>query len=162
MKDKHPEESVVEATYMVLPNNTNPLGILRGGVLIEWMDIISEISAQKHSHCIALTIGIDEVSFKRTIKTGDVVNIKSQVTRSFNTSMEIFVQVWASSTPEIIFRKTNEAFFTFVAVDSKGKPCKIPHLIPSTLPEKILYRSALERKNHKIKTSPNNYKTTRI
>ena len=161
MKDKNPKDSIVEATYMVLPNDTNPLGILRGGVLMEWMDIISEISAQKHAQCIALTIGIDEVSFKRIVKTGDVVQIKAQVTRSFNTSMEIFVEVWASRTPDIKMRKTNEAFFTFVAVDDEGKPCKIPHILPSTLPEKKLYRSALERKNHRIKTSPNSYKTTR-
>ena len=130
MKDKNPKDSIVEATYMVLPNDTNPLGILRGGVLMEWMDIISEISAQKHAQCIALTIGIDEVSFKRIVKTGDVVQIKAQVTRTFNTSMEIFVEVWASRTPDIKMRKTNEAFFTFVAVDDEGKPCKIPHILP--------------------------------
>lgn len=159
MNNKEPRKSLTEVTYMVLPNDTNPMGLLRGGVLMEWMDIASEISAQKHSQCIALTIGIDAVSFKRTIKSGDIVFIKSQVTRAFNTSMEIYVQVWAAGTPEVKMRKSNEAFFTLVAVDENGNPNKIPRLAPFSRKEKELYKSALDRRQHKIKTSPNSYKT---
>jgi acyl-CoA hydrolase len=159
MNSKFPKDSLTEVTYMVLPNDTNPLGLLRGGVLMEWMDIASEITSQRHSQSVCLTIGIDAVSFKRPIKSGDIVYLKAQVTRAFNTSLEIFVQVWASSTPKMKMRKTNEAFFTFVAVDKKEKPTKIPTLTPQNKIEKELYESALERKEHKIRTSPHSYKS---
>ena len=146
-------DSVTEVSYLVLPNDTNPLGFLRGGVLMEWMDIASEITAQKHAHCVALTVAIDTVKFKSTVKSGDTVYIKSQITRAFTTSMEIYVQVWASSLPAMEIRKTNEAFFTFVAVKDEGTPVEIPSIVPTNEEERLLYDAALERRNNKIETS---------
>lgn len=63
------------------------------------MDIASAIAAQKHSNSIVVTAAVDSVSFKEPIKLGDVVNIKAWVTRSFKTSMEVFIEVWAENIP---------------------------------------------------------------
>ena len=146
---KEVTNSITKVTHMVLPNDTNPLGFLRGGVLTEWMDIASEIMAQKHTHCVALTVAIDAVSFKRTINSGDTVYIKAQITRAFTTSMEIYVQVWVSRIPEMKMRKTTESFFTFVAINENGKPMKIPSIKPTNDEEKALYDAALERRKDK-------------
>lgn len=148
---KKVSSSITEVSYLVLPNDTNPLGFLRGGVLMEWMDIASEITAQKHAHCVALTIAIDAVSFKSPIRSGDTVNVRAQMTRAFNTSMEIFVQVWASSLPDMQIRKTNEAFFTFVAIEEDGNPREIPSIQPINEEEEKLYAAAMERRKSKIK-----------
>ncbi|MEP1095573.1 MAG: acyl-CoA thioesterase [Cyclobacteriaceae bacterium] len=148
--------SITEVSYLVLPNDTNPLGFLRGGVLMEWMDIASEITAQKHAHCVALTIAIDTVSFKSPIRSGDTVHIRAQMTRAFNTSMEIYVQVWASSLPDMQIRKTNEAFFTFVAIEEDGNPREIPSIEPTSEEEEKLYTAAMERRKNKIEVATTN------
>lgn len=148
--EKQISESVTEVSHIVLPNDTNPLGFLRGGVLMEWMDIAAEITAQKHANQVALTIAIDAVVFKSPIRTGDTVHLKSQITRAFNTSMEIYVEVWASSLPDMKIRKTNEAFFTFVSMQENGTPAKIPSVWPESKEELRRFNAAQERRCRKL------------
>jgi acyl-CoA hydrolase len=45
---RYVKESQVEMTQLVLPNDTNQLGNLHGGRLMEWIDIAAAISAQRH------------------------------------------------------------------------------------------------------------------
>lgn len=143
-------DSVTDVTYIVMPNHTNPLGYLRGGMLMEWMDIAAEITAQKHGHCVALTAAIDSVSFDGPIKSGDTVYIRACITRA-TTSMEILVEAWASSLPDMKMYKTNDAIFTFVAINESGKPVKVPGLEIDTEEEKKRYDAALERKENRLK-----------
>ncbi|MBK7816171.1 MAG: hypothetical protein IPJ60_00645 [Sphingobacteriaceae bacterium] len=82
-------------TEIVCPNDTNPMGILQGGRLVQWMDIASAVCAQNHSEHICVTASIDSVKFKSPAKVGDIITIKARITRAFNSSMEIFVQAWA-------------------------------------------------------------------
>ncbi|WP_425391114.1 acyl-CoA thioesterase [Ekhidna sp.] len=149
--NKKVADSVTDVTYIVMPNHTNPLGYLRGGMLMEWMDIAAEITAQKHGHCVALTASIDSVSFDGPIKSGDTVYIRACITRAFNTSMEIFVEAWASSLPDMKMYKTNDAIFTFVAINESGKPVKVPSLEIVTDEEKKRYDAALKRKENRSK-----------
>jgi acyl-CoA hydrolase len=149
--NKKVADSVTDVTYIVMPNHTNPLGYLRGGMLMEWMDIAAEITAQKHGHCVALTASIDSVSFDGPIKSGDTVYIRASITRAFTTSMEIFVEAWASSLPDMKMHKTNDAIFTFVAIDESGKPVKVPSLEVETDEEKKRYNAAMKRKENRSK-----------
>ena len=48
LNGKTPKESTIIMTEIVLPNDTNALGNLRGGKILHWMDIASAIAAGKH------------------------------------------------------------------------------------------------------------------
>ena len=48
MKETSPEHSRVEMTQLVLPQHTNALGTIFGGVVLSWVDIAAAICAQKH------------------------------------------------------------------------------------------------------------------
>ena len=98
-KKKFPRESFVSMTELVLPNDTNTLNNLMGGRLMHWMDIVSAISAQKHSNCMVVTASVDNISFKHPIRLGNVVTLKANVTRAFNTSMEVRIYVEAEDIP---------------------------------------------------------------
>ena len=148
MADKISKDSETVMTEIVLPNDTNPSGNLRGGKLVDWMDIAGEIAAQKHSNQIAVTAAIDHVTFNKPIGLGDIVTIKSIVTRSFNTSMEVFVEAWAQNLVNKKKYKTNEAYFTFVAVNAEGWPVTVPALLPDK--NKSMFDAALERRNKRI------------
>lgn len=149
-KLKYPQESEVIMTEMVLPNDTNTLNNLMGGRLLHWMDICAAISAQRHSNRIVVTASVDNVSFKEPIRLGNIVTMKAKVTRSFNSSMEVHLEVWAEDVPAGIRVSTNQAFYTFVAVDQNGRPIEVAGLEPQSDEEKELYISALRRRQLRL------------
>jgi acyl-CoA hydrolase len=143
---KTPEDSVVIMTEIVYPNDTNPMGILQGGKLMHWMDTASAICAQTHSENISVTASIDRVAFKKPICLGDIVTIKAKITRAFDTSMEIYIEVKARTVKKAENILTNTAYFTFVALSDNKKPTKVPALKPVSDIEIEEYKNALKRK----------------
>lgn len=150
LKSKNPRHSEVIMTEMVLPNDTNTLNNLMGGRLLHWMDICAAISAQKHSNRIVVTASVDNVSFTEPIRLGNIVTMHAKVTRSFNSSMEVFLEVWAEDIPAGQRISTNRAFYTFVAVDQNGRPIEVPPLEAETEEEKELFVSALRRRQLRL------------
>ena len=147
---KFARESVTVMTEMVLPNDTNTLGNLMGGRLLYYMDIAAAIAAQKHSNRIVVTASVDNVSFAEAVKLGNIVTLKAQVTRSFSSSMEVYIEVWAEDIPAGVRVSTNSAFYTFVAVDQTGRPIEVPGVVPETDEEKDRYASALRRRQLRL------------
>lgn len=145
-KKKFARESATIMTEMVLPNDTNTLNNLMGGKLMHWLDVVAAIAAQKHSNRIVVTASADSISFKQPIALGNVVTLKSQVTRSFNSSMEVFIEVTAEDIPANKKVMTHRAYFTFVAVDQNGKPIEVPEVVPETEDEIEQFEGALRRR----------------
>lgn len=150
LKAKTPQQSEVTMTEMVLPNDTNTLNNLMGGRLLHWMDICAAISAQKHSNRIVVTASVDNVSFTEPIRLGNIVTMHARVTRAFNSSMEVYLEVWAEDIPAGIRVSTNRAFYTFVAVDQNGRPIEVPPLLAESEEDKELYVSALRRRQLRL------------
>ncbi len=150
MKSKHPSDSLNIQTELIMPGHANPLGNLMGGNLLSWMDVATGVSAMKHSGCISVTAGVDNVSFRHPIKVGDVVIIKSFVTRAFNTSMEVFCEVKIQNIQDQTEVTSHTAFFTFVALDKYGNRVKIPEIIPQTEKEQKLYDGSLRRREIRL------------
>lgn len=145
-KSKTPAESETQMTEVVLPNDTNPFDVLLGGRLLYWMDIACAVTAQTHAGAIALTVSIDDISFRDQAQSGDILDIKARVTRAFRTSMEIHVEVWKRNIQQIEPDFINDAFFTFVAVNDSKKPIEVPAVEPTNDREEELFQEALERK----------------
>lgn len=150
MKEKHPQDSYVMMSELVLPNDTNTLGNLMGGKLMHWMDIAAAISGQKHCNCPVVTASVDNVSFKNAIKLGNVVTLEAKVVRAFNTSMEIYVRVWGEDVTAQYKYLTNEAYLTFVALDPNGRPRKVPAIVPQTEDEQKMFDAALRRRQVRL------------
>lgn len=146
MKAKKASESLAVATHIVLPDDTNTLGNLMGGRLMYWMDVIAVISAHRHCHRVVVTASVNNISFNIPIKLGDFVTLEAKVSRSFNSSMEVFIEVWGENHRNGQKTKSNEAIFTFVAVDQIGNTIEVPELIPETDLEKQRFAEALRRK----------------
>ena len=146
MHPKHPSESLTVLTDLVLPSETNPLNNLFGGELLARMDRAASISARRHSRRVAVTASVNHVAFNRAIPLGSVVTVEAKVSRSFKSSMEIFIDVWIEDRESGEKTKANEAIYTFVAVDETGRPVKIEEIHPETDLEKERYDGALRRK----------------
>ncbi|WP_284650944.1 acyl-CoA thioesterase [Flavobacterium terrisoli] len=146
MTPKHPSESLTVLTDLVLPSETNPLNNLFGGELLARMDRAASIAARRHSRRITVTASVNHVAFNRAIPLGSVVTVEAKVSRAFNSSMEIFLDVWIEDRESGTRTKANEAIYTFVAVDETGNPVSVPAIEPETELEKSRYDAALRRK----------------
>jgi acyl-CoA hydrolase len=146
MQAKQAKDSIAISTEIVLPNDTNTLGNLMGGRLLHWMDITSAISAHRHCGRVVVTASVNNVSFNQPIKLGDIVTLQAKVSRAFNSSMEVFIDVWVEDNAHQKKVKCNEAIYTFVAVDQKGNPIHVPAILPETEEEKTRYDGALRRR----------------
>src|SRR5215467_12596799 len=130
MKPKQPTDSLTIMTELVLPNDTNVFGNLMGGRLMYWMDIAAALAAHKHCNSPVVTASVDNISFESPIKLGNVVHIEAKITRAFNTSMEVHMNVWGEDALHQYKYKSNEAYYTFVSLDPNGKPRPVPVLTP--------------------------------
>lgn len=143
---KTAKETFATSSRIVLPNDTNTLGNLMGGQLLSWMDITSAISAHRHCKRVVVTASVNNVSFDRPIKLGDIVTIEAKVSRAFVSSMEVYMDVFVEDHVTGKKNKCNEAIYTFVAVDQMGSTIQVPELIPETELEIQRYGGALRRK----------------
>ncbi len=152
MSDKKVKASdtLAIATHIVLPENTNTLGNLMGGQLLNWMDVISAISAHRHCRRIVVTAAVNNVSFQHPIKLGDIVTIEAKVSRAFKSSMEVYMEVFVEHHTTGERTKCNEAIYTFVAVDQLGQAINVPELLPETDEEKRRYDGALRRRQLRL------------
>ncbi|MEY4904447.1 MAG: hypothetical protein RLZZ292_2262 [Bacteroidota bacterium] len=149
--EKKVADSRTIMTEMVMPNDTNPLGNLMGGNLLRWMDIATGICAGKHCEAHVVTASVDHVSFQKPIKVGDVVTLEATVTRAFNTSVEIYIEVTACNVKGGNPRRCNHAYYTFVALEDETlKPMAVPAVIPLTNEEERLYEGASRRRELRL------------
>jgi len=91
------------------------------------------------------------VSFNKAIRVGDVITLEASITRAFRTSVEVFVEVYASDIKGHNPRRCNAAYYTFVALDQEnGKPVAVPPIIPVTEIEQQRYDSAPRRREMRL------------
>ncbi len=146
MQSRTAFQSKTIVTDLVLPSETNPINNLFGGELLARMDRAASISARRHSRRIVVTASVNHVAFNRSVPLGSVVMIEAKVSRAFNSSMEVYMDVWIEDRESGECIKANEAIYTFVAVDETGRPIKVPELVPETDLEKQRFDAALRRK----------------
>ena len=150
LEAKKASESFIVMNELVLPNDTNVFGNLMGGRLMYWMDIAAAMASSKHCNAPSMTASVDNISFKNPIKLGNVVHIEAYVSRAFNTSMEIYIRVWGEDNLHQYKYESNEAYFTFVALDSNRKPRTVPPVLAETAEEKKLFAGALRRRQLRL------------
>ena len=125
---------------------------LREGALLKLMDLCTCASAERLAEQSCVTLSMDDLVFVDTrIRLGETLEIRSQVNRAWNTSMEVGCTVLAD--PEEgcgPSRRLCKAFFTFVRL--KKKNCNIlytPSLtkpVPVTAENKRRYELAQARR----------------
>ncbi len=135
---------------IVLPNDTNGLGNLMGGNLMHMMDVCGAIAAARHAEQVCVTASVDSVEFQSPIYQGEIVVLDGIVNRAFRTSMEVEINVWAENPRARTRRKCNRAFFTFVAVDDKGRPIAVPPSVPETDDERHRFEGAQRRRELRL------------
>jgi len=129
---KRASESETEMVQVVLPNDANPLGFILGGTVMHLIDIAGAIACHRHTRSLLVTAAVDDLQFLHPIKVGDLIILKSHVTCTFTTSLEVQVDVYSEETLTGRRLLTSRAFLTFVAIARDGGRVPVPPLVVET------------------------------
>ena len=118
------EDMVLESTllHLVKPEDLNHHGTLFAGQMASWLVEAGFIAAARlcGKPADVVCVQLNEMTFKKPVNLGDIIEIKSRVAYLGSTSITVYSQV---------FRKQDEAplvsnMATFVTVDKQNKPYK--------------------------------------
>lgn len=147
---RYPTDSGTVATHLVLPGDTNAHNTAFGGKIMQWMDITASVAAMRHCGTPCVTACVDDLSFARPIRMGDIVILKACVNYTGRTSMEVGVRVESENPQTHERHHALSGYFTFVAIDAQGKPMAVPPVEARTEPEIRRARAAQERQTRRV------------
>jgi acyl-CoA hydrolase len=136
---------------VVLPNDANPLGFILGGTVMHLIDIAGAIACHRHTRSRLVTAAVDDLQFLHPIKVGDLIILKSKVTCTFNTSLEVQVDVYSEETLTGKRQLTSRAFLTFVAISQDARKVKVPPLLVETDQERRVCEQAHARRAERLR-----------
>jgi acyl-CoA hydrolase len=139
-------ESQSERSEIVFPADSNAIGNLFGGRLMQFIDLVGAVAAGRHARAITVTASMDQLDFVAPVRVGDMLILKASVNRAFRTSMEIGVKAMVEDVRAQQLRHVSTAYLTYVAVDREGRAIPVPCVIPETEHQKRRYEDAGRRR----------------
>jgi acyl-CoA hydrolase len=134
----------------MLPQHSNNLGLVFGGVILAMMDTASAVCAIRHARTTCVTASVDRVDFREPVHLGDLVIMKCSVNYVGRTSMEVGVRVESEDLTTGVRRHTNSCYLTFVAIDRNGRPIEVPRLVQESDEEIRRYEAAKARRRRRL------------
>lgn len=125
----HPPIGNLLLRTMALPRDTNPAGDIFGGWIMSQMDIAGAVLAREIAQGRVVTVAVDAMNFLKPVGVGDIVCCYGHCVHIGNTSLKIKLELWVKKIYDDEVAQRNlvtEANFTYVAVDSNGRPRPLP------------------------------------
>jgi acyl-CoA hydrolase len=139
-------ESQSERSEIIFPADSNALGNLFGGRLMQYIDLVGAVAAGRHARAITVTASMDHLDFLAPVRVGDLLILKASVNRAFRTSMEIGVKAMVEDVREQRLRHVSSAYLTYVAVDREGRALPVPCVVPETEHQRRRFEDAARRR----------------
>jgi acyl-CoA hydrolase len=144
------KETQHETSQLMMPQHSNNLNNVFGGVILAMMDTAAAVSAIRHARMTCVTVSVDRVDFRQPIYLGELVIMKCSVNFVGRTSMEVGVRVEAEHLLTGVRRHTNSCYLTYVAVDVTGRPVEVPRLVVEGPEEIRRYEAAIDRRRRRL------------
>lgn len=145
-----PRSSRVEAVHIVLPGQTNALGTIFGGTMMQWIDVAGAIAASRHALGPVVTASMDRLHFLQPVRLGEVVIVQAQVNFAARTSMEVGVRVWVEDQRTRHREQATRAYLTFVAIDDEGRPRAVQPLVTESPEDERRLAAATRRRTVRL------------
>jgi len=107
---------------VAMPADANANGDIFGGWLMSQMDLAGGVHAHQEAGGRTATVAVDAMSFHLPVQVGDLVSCYCETIKIGRTSITIKIETWVKRRSNSQEEKVAEGLFTFVAIDSKGKP----------------------------------------
>jgi len=150
MQAKRVKDSQVTLNHLMLPEHTNPLGNIHGGVIMKLVDEAGGLCAMRHAQKPVVTVTIDSMTFHSPVQVGNVLTLQASLNWVGHTSLEVGVRVIAENPLTGERTHTNSAFLVYVALDAQGRPSQVPPLTLKTEEEKRRWSEAEARQQRRL------------
>ena len=147
---KRVADSRVTLAVLMGPAEANLRGFVHGGIIMKLMDEAGGSAAMRHAGRQAVTVAVDQVTFREPIHLGDLVTFQAALTYAGRSSMEVRVEVTAQNLFSGETTHTNTAYFVYVALDDNERPAEVPPLQLETPEEHQQYGAAKERQAYRL------------
>ena len=143
-------ESQATLAHWMGPLDANGAGFVHGGTVMKLCDEAAGLAAVKHCRQRVVTAGMDRMTFRVPIHTGELVTFQASVNAVWHSSMEVGVRVYTENPRTGVRRHSNSAYLTMVAVDDEGSPVSVPPLLTSTDEERRRESEAQLRRRNRL------------
>ncbi len=141
----------LESTSRVVPAaHAAENGQASAGWILALADELAAISASRHAGVPTVTVAVDQVAFRRPVPIGDILTLRSYLTCTFRTSLEVRVDAFWRPRYGRAVETVAHCAFTFVAVGADGRPVPLTGLVPQGEREEALARVAWERRRERL------------
>ena len=132
-------------------NEANINNKVFGGVILEMTHMAGERAAENHVGSQVIALQQDRMSFEHPAGIGEQVSAKAVVTRVWDKSMEVKVEVEARDPKSKAKRAVASSYYVFIAHDDNGKPKKLPPFKPVTRRQTQRWKDAEIRRTIRLK-----------
>jgi acyl-CoA hydrolase len=143
-------ESALEIARLMMPQDANIQGNVYGGTIMKLMDEAAGSVAARHCRTNVVTASVDRMDFFRPVFIGNLLILKSSVNFVGKTSLELGVRIEAEDLMKGVTVHTGSCYLTFVALDSHGKPTRVPPILPESDVERRRYKEAQIRREQRL------------
>lgn len=156
-KTESREKSLIDSSDLpetimrtMTPDDANIQHNVFGGIILEMIHQAGEKVAFRHARGPVISVRQDRMSFEQPAYIGEEVKAQAVVTRSWNTSVEVQVDVTARD------HKTNErrfiasSYLVFIAQDPEGNPKPIARFKPKTDKQCLRWEEANIRRQMRL------------
>lgn len=117
----------MENYKLVLPEHLNHYGYLFGGNLLKWVDEIAWIGASRdYPGCKFVTIAMDKVEFRRSVRQGSILRFDVQRSARGDTSVTYTTKVFCDDIETGREENIFSTHVTFVCLDDEGAKQSLP------------------------------------
>ena len=150
LRHKPAEESRVEMTEIILPEDTNQYGNVWGGRIMALIDKAAAIAAIRHSRSNVVTASVDSLVFRAPVRLSHILRLYASVNAAFGSSMEVGVKVLSENPLTGGRAHCCSAYVTMVSLDAGGRPTGVPGLKTSTAADRRRQRDAQTRRRSRL------------
>jgi len=119
-----PSDQELVLKVIPMPGDCNANGDIFGGWVMAQVDLAGSVLPARVVRGRFATVAVNQFVFKQPVKVGDLLSFFSKVTHIGNTSITVFVEVFAERMRMANegYLKVTEASLTYVAIDEQGRP----------------------------------------
>lgn len=128
-------------------NDANAQDNVFGGIILDVIDEAGTAAAQRQAlNGTAVGVRLDRMSFIAPTFVGEEVEAKAIITKTWQTSMEVKVEVEAVNPITGDRRKVADSYLVYVRLGKAGAPAEVPPYFPKTDAQKKRAESAEKRR----------------
>lgn len=118
---------------LVMPQDMNPYGFLFGGKLLLWIDEVGWMAVSRdYPGMHFVTVGMSEVTFKKSVHPQSVLRFDSRRKRQGRTSVTYHIDVYRRPMEDQKEEPVFHTDITFVRVDRHGNKLEIGDAPPAS------------------------------